>query len=219
MIALDTLRALHEHDHKLAAYCPVCSRWKVRDLAALIAQGRGDDCVVGRKPRCRYCGAPGVWRRRAPAMRPGCGAVAYIFELRLNECVYEAMLQASSAESREWEAQAMAISTACVIDGVFGRDVLRSWGATANPSSPGVDTPKTTDHPYFTLRRCDRSRYGLIGGVAASIESRNCTSRARSAPEVSVSTPPVPEARCVTFSMTSSREVATPLWKNVCGNA
>ncbi len=28
-IRLDTLRALHERDHKLAAYCPTCRRWTV----------------------------------------------------------------------------------------------------------------------------------------------------------------------------------------------
>ena len=31
MVTLDTLRARHEHDHKLAAYCPTCERWAVLD--------------------------------------------------------------------------------------------------------------------------------------------------------------------------------------------
>ena len=42
MIRLDTLRALHEHEHQLAAYCATCERWAVLDLERLIAEGRGD---------------------------------------------------------------------------------------------------------------------------------------------------------------------------------
>jgi hypothetical protein len=37
MIRLDTFRALHEHDHQLAAYCATCERWAVLDLERLIA--------------------------------------------------------------------------------------------------------------------------------------------------------------------------------------
>ena len=59
MITLDTLRALHEHDHELAAYCPNCRRWAVLDLERLIAEGRGDYSAIGRKPRCSKCGGPG----------------------------------------------------------------------------------------------------------------------------------------------------------------
>jgi hypothetical protein len=47
-------RALHEHEHQLAAYCATCERWAVLDLARLIAEGRGDYCFVGRKPRYSY---------------------------------------------------------------------------------------------------------------------------------------------------------------------
>jgi len=66
MIRLVTFRALHEHDHKLAAYCPTCDRWAVLDLERLIAEGRGDFCFVGRRPRCRYCGNAGEWQLRPP---------------------------------------------------------------------------------------------------------------------------------------------------------
>lgn len=55
MVTLDTFRALHEHEHQLAAYCPKCERWAVLDLERLIAEGRGDYCVAGRKPRCKHC--------------------------------------------------------------------------------------------------------------------------------------------------------------------
>ena len=79
LIRLDTIRALHEHEHALAAYCPTCQRWVVLDLERLIAQGLGDYCFVGCKPRCSYCGAPGLWQLRPPAMRPGPAAVAYIY--------------------------------------------------------------------------------------------------------------------------------------------
>ena len=68
-IRLDTLRALHERDHKLAAYCPRCARWAVLDLERLIGEGRGDYRFVGRKPRCSDCGTHGEWQLRAPAMR------------------------------------------------------------------------------------------------------------------------------------------------------
>ena len=54
MVTLDTFRAPHEHDHKLACYCPMCERWAVLDLERLIAQGRGEYRFVGRKPRCSY---------------------------------------------------------------------------------------------------------------------------------------------------------------------
>ena len=47
-----------------------------------------------------------------------------------------------------------------------------------------------------------RRAYGAIGTVAASIDSRNRTSLARSGGLVSVSTPPVPALRCVTLSIT-----------------
>ena len=55
MVTLDTLRALHEHDHKLAAYCATCERWARTGPGAAITEGRGDYCFVGRKPRCSYC--------------------------------------------------------------------------------------------------------------------------------------------------------------------
>ena len=40
MVTLDTFRALHEHDHELAAYCSTRERWAVLDLERLIAQRR-----------------------------------------------------------------------------------------------------------------------------------------------------------------------------------
>jgi hypothetical protein len=65
VIHLDTLRALHEHDHKLAAYCATCARWAVLDLDRRIANGRGDYCFVGRNPRFSYCKSPGRQARQA----------------------------------------------------------------------------------------------------------------------------------------------------------
>jgi hypothetical protein len=78
MVTLDTFRALHEHEHNLAAYCPTCERWAVLDLERLIAEGRGGYCFVGRKPRCSYCCGLGSWHVRPPTMRPGISARAYI---------------------------------------------------------------------------------------------------------------------------------------------
>jgi hypothetical protein len=78
VIRLDTFRALHERDHALAAYCSLCQRWAVLDLARLIAEGRGNYVFVGRKPRCRYCGNRGEWQLRPPTMKPGVGGRAYV---------------------------------------------------------------------------------------------------------------------------------------------
>jgi len=77
-IRLDTLRALHERDHKLAAYCPRCSRWAVLNLERLIGEGRGDYQFVGRKPRCSDCGERGVWQLRPPVYRDATTAVSYV---------------------------------------------------------------------------------------------------------------------------------------------
>jgi len=49
MIDLATLAGLHEHDHRLDAYCLRCDRWAEIDLAAMVAAGHGD-------PGCR-CGS------------------------------------------------------------------------------------------------------------------------------------------------------------------
>jgi hypothetical protein len=78
VISLDTFRALHDHDHKLAAYCAICERWAVLDLERLIAEGRGDYRFIGRKPRCSYCRGLGTWQLRPPSMGPGIGGRAYI---------------------------------------------------------------------------------------------------------------------------------------------
>jgi hypothetical protein len=45
MIRLDTFRALHEHDHALAAYCPTCQRWAVLDLERLDPLMRAGLCL------------------------------------------------------------------------------------------------------------------------------------------------------------------------------
>jgi hypothetical protein len=78
MVTLDTLRALHEHEHQLAAYCPTCKRWAVLDLPALIAAGHGDRCCIGQRARCRDCGGRGEWQVRAPALKPGIGGRLYV---------------------------------------------------------------------------------------------------------------------------------------------
>jgi hypothetical protein len=79
LVALDTFRALHEHEHQLAAYCATCERWAVLNLERLIAEGRGKYRFVGRKRRCSYC--PRAGYLPAPAgltMRPGIGCRTYV---------------------------------------------------------------------------------------------------------------------------------------------
>ena len=78
MVTLDTLRALHEHDNKLACYCSTCQRWAVLDLERLIAEGRGDYRFVGRKPRCSYCRGAGEWQVRPTALKPQVGGQPYV---------------------------------------------------------------------------------------------------------------------------------------------
>ena len=80
-IRLDTFRALHERNHKLAAYCVRCERWAELDLLRLIEQGRGDYRFVGRSPRCSWCDSPGEWQLRPPALRHDTPAVSY-FSMR-----------------------------------------------------------------------------------------------------------------------------------------
>jgi len=58
MIDLSTIAGLHEHQHTMRAYCRICDRWAVIDLAALVAQGRGN-LRVPWHTRCSYCGEPG----------------------------------------------------------------------------------------------------------------------------------------------------------------
>jgi hypothetical protein len=77
-IRLDTLRAVHERNHKLAAYCSRCQRWAVLDLAKLIEQGRGGYAFVGRKPCCRDCGERGEWQLRPPVYQNNSPGQAYV---------------------------------------------------------------------------------------------------------------------------------------------
>lgn len=57
-IVIDTLRAMHERQRTLHAYCWRCDRWAEIDLAAMIAAGHGE-----RRPpfyaRCFECGERG----------------------------------------------------------------------------------------------------------------------------------------------------------------
>ena len=72
MIDLGTLASLHEHRHRLDAYCPRCNRWRKLPLAELVAQGHG----ARRLPlyvRCRDCGEVARLQVRAPAPTRGSG--------------------------------------------------------------------------------------------------------------------------------------------------
>jgi hypothetical protein len=50
----------------------------IRERWAVLAKGRGDYCLIGRKPRCSYCRGTGVWQLRPPTMRPGIAGRPYI---------------------------------------------------------------------------------------------------------------------------------------------
>src|SRR5215467_1106694 len=76
--------------------------------------------------------------------------------------------------------------------------------------------------PLRPRARCPRLREDQepgTGTVAASMDSMNLTTFARSAALASVSTPAVPALRCWTLSSTSVNDGDAPLCRNVCGNA
>ena len=56
MIDLGSIRGLHDHGHELAAYCVVCDRWALLDLAAMVVAGHGDRRLPI-KERCSSFGA------------------------------------------------------------------------------------------------------------------------------------------------------------------
>ncbi len=61
-IVLDTYAALLANQHGLDAFCSPCQRWAAINLAELVAQGRGQESAIGRKPRCRDCGTLGQFQ-------------------------------------------------------------------------------------------------------------------------------------------------------------
>ena len=79
MVMLDTFRALHEHEHQLAAYCRTCEPWAVLDLERLIAEGRGDYVFEGHRAEVRGSGGPllerpvlrALWLGHEGALRVG----------------------------------------------------------------------------------------------------------------------------------------------------
>ena len=65
MIDRGSVRGLYEHDHELHAYCPRWDRWRVLDLAGMVAAGIG----YRRLPlavRCQNCGERGRLQVRPP---------------------------------------------------------------------------------------------------------------------------------------------------------
>jgi len=75
MIDLGTLAGLHEHHHRLDAYCPRCDRWRMLPLADVVAQGHG----ARRLPlavRCRDCGDVDRLQVRTPV--PTCSPGGWI---------------------------------------------------------------------------------------------------------------------------------------------
>ena len=65
VIDLGTLAGLHEHRHRLDAYCLRCNRWAEIDLAAMVAAGLGERRLPIRV-RCRDCGELGRLQVRLP---------------------------------------------------------------------------------------------------------------------------------------------------------
>jgi len=65
MIDLGTIAGLLARDHQLAAYCPMCERWRVLPLAHLVANGKGA-MRLPVKVRCVECGGQGRLQVRPP---------------------------------------------------------------------------------------------------------------------------------------------------------
>ena len=72
MIDLGSIRGLHDHVHELRAYCVVCDRWRVLDLAAMVAAGHGERRLPIRV-RCEVCSQVGQLQVRPPVPTRGPG--------------------------------------------------------------------------------------------------------------------------------------------------
>ena len=67
VIDLGTVADLHEHRHRLDAYCPRCDRWAELPLAEMVAAGYGERRMPLRV-RCRNCGEHGRLQVRPPVL-------------------------------------------------------------------------------------------------------------------------------------------------------
>jgi len=72
MIDLGSIRGLHDHVHELRAYCVVCDRWALLDLASMIEAGHGERRLPIRV-RCHTCGEIGQLQVRPPVPTRGPG--------------------------------------------------------------------------------------------------------------------------------------------------
>ena len=65
MIVYDTIAKLHAGGYSLIAYCRICERHAMLDLAVLVASGRGYLGIPFRT-HCAYCREPGQVTLRPP---------------------------------------------------------------------------------------------------------------------------------------------------------
>ena len=65
----ETFADLRAHGLRLDFHCWNCARWRQANLDAIIAEGRGGEVYVGRKPRCSTCGELGTMQIR-PGVSP-----------------------------------------------------------------------------------------------------------------------------------------------------
>ena len=72
MFDLGSIAGLYEHGHELRACCPRCQRWRVLDLAAMVAAGHGERRLPIRV-RCEACGEVGQLQVRPPSPTRGPG--------------------------------------------------------------------------------------------------------------------------------------------------
>lgn len=63
---LTTARELIQARHKLEVYCPRCNVWRHMELARMVMEGRGDECLIGRGWVCRGCGGVGQAQLQPP---------------------------------------------------------------------------------------------------------------------------------------------------------
>jgi len=67
VVALDTPRALYEHNHQIAAHCNVCDRWRTLGLLDFVKMGKAEQSITRLSLKCAQCGQIGSIQIRPPS--------------------------------------------------------------------------------------------------------------------------------------------------------
>jgi hypothetical protein len=69
-IGVNTAREMIQARQRVSVWCPTCKVWREVNLAEMVMRGRGDECLIGRRWRCRDCGSLGTMQLES-IVRPG----------------------------------------------------------------------------------------------------------------------------------------------------